>query len=70
MALSVFAAVSTFVILEYDYLGFGSNSQGSDTLLHVWEALIVLQLARGLTSLLKVVQREGPINLLDLSSKA
>ena len=72
MALSVFAAVSTFLILENDYLDFGSSngsSQGSDTLLHVWEALIVLQVARGFTSLVKLVQREGPINLLGLSSK-
>ena len=66
MALSVFAAVSTFVVLEKDYLGLASDgsSQGSDTLLHVWEALIVLQVARGFTSLVKLVQREGPINLL------
>ena len=68
MALSVFAGVSSFVLLEYDYFGMGSGSgpQGSDTLLHVWEALIVLQLARALTSLVKLVEREGPINLLGL----
>jgi putative MATE family efflux protein len=72
MALSVFAAVSTFIILENDYLGFGSSDgsfQGADTLQHVWEALIVLQVARGFTSLVKLVQRDGPINLLGLSSK-
>jgi len=66
MAVSVSAGVASFLILEYDYLGMGSSGgpHGSDTLLHVWEALLVLQLARALTSLVKLVEREGPINLL------
>lgn len=57
MAISGFTAVTTFVALE-----MGGNNV--DTLVHVWTALIVLQLMRGLTSLYKLLDRDGPINLL------
>jgi Na+-driven multidrug efflux pump len=57
MAVSGLAAVGTFVALEY-----GGNSV--DTLVHVWTALIALQLMRGLTSLYKLLEKDGPINLL------
>jgi Na+-driven multidrug efflux pump len=57
MAFSGLTAVGTFVALEY-----GGNNV--DTLVHVWTALIALQLMRGLTSLYKLLEKEGPINLL------
>eukprot|EP00566_Odontella_aurita_P009366 CAMPEP_0113533346 /NCGR_PEP_ID=MMETSP0015_2-20120614/4548_1 /TAXON_ID=2838 /ORGANISM="Odontella" /LENGTH=500 /DNA_ID=CAMNT_0000432377 /DNA_START=339 /DNA_END=1841 /DNA_ORIENTATION=+ /assembly_acc=CAM_ASM_000160 len=58
MALSVWVAVSSFIAFEY--LGFGEQ----DTLVHVWYALVVLQLMRGFTSVLKLVESDGPIDLL------
>lgn len=57
MALSGAAAVSTFIFLEY-------SGQNVDTLVHIWTALIALQAVRGLTSLWKILDKEGPINLL------
>jgi hypothetical protein len=33
-------------------------------LVHIWTALIALQAMRGLTSLWKIVDSNGPINLL------
>ena len=36
----------------------------SDRLVHVWSALIALQAMRGLTSLWKLLDAQGPINLL------
>ena len=59
MVISGITAVGTFAALE---AGGGSV----DTLVHVWTALIVLQLVRGLTSLYKLLERDGPINLLVL----
>jgi Na+-driven multidrug efflux pump len=40
------------------------NAILNDRLVHVWLALIALQTMRGLTSLWKLVDRDGPINLL------
>jgi Na+-driven multidrug efflux pump len=40
------------------------ETSSSDTLIHVWIGLITLQLMRGITSLVKIVDKEGPINLL------
>jgi putative MATE family efflux protein len=59
MALSGLIAVGTFVVLER---GIGDV----DTLVHIWTALIALQFMRGVTSLWKLVERDGPINLLAL----
>ena len=39
------------------------NGGSADTLVHVWMALIVLQAMRGLTSLYKLADKQGPINL-------
>ena len=61
MALSVLTAVSMFVVLEYT--SFGQLGGNSDTLVNVWYGLIVLQFMRGLTSLVKIVEAPGPINL-------
>ena len=64
MAVSVFVAISSFAGLEYLAHCSEIDGQLSDTLVHVWEALIVLQFMRALTSLVKLVQPEGPIDLL------
>lgn len=56
MALSGLTAVSTFICLEM-------GNADVATLVHVWTALIALQSMRGLTSLWKVAQKDGPINL-------
>jgi putative MATE family efflux protein len=57
MALSGATAVGSFLVLEH--------SNNGDTLVHVWAALIALQFMRGLTSLWKIVDDQGPINLLE-----
>jgi len=57
MVISGLTAVSTFVALE-------AGRGDVDTLVHVWTALIALQFMRGLTSVWKLVDKEGPINLL------
>ena len=65
MALSVATAFSTFAMLEYTTFGQDIILGGtSDTLINVWYGLIMLQTTRGLTSLVKIVAPEGPINLL------
>ncbi|KAL7569195.1 hypothetical protein ACA910_016755 [Epithemia clementina (nom. ined.)] len=56
MALSGITAVGTFLLLQ-------EGGSSVDTLMHVWTALLALQLMRGLTSLYKLIDREGPINL-------
>ena len=40
------------------------GASSSDTLIHVWIALISLQVMRGLTSAVKSVDKDGPIQLL------
>jgi hypothetical protein len=57
MALSGATAVGTFVVLE-------AGRENVDMLVHIWSALIALQAMRGLTSLWKIVDSNGPINLL------
>jgi Na+-driven multidrug efflux pump len=57
MLISGLTAVSTFAAMEYFQVG-------SERLVHVWSALIALQVMRGLTSLWKLIDEEGPINLL------
>jgi Na+-driven multidrug efflux pump len=57
MLVSGLTAVATFLALET----LGSDV---DTLVHVWAALIALQTMRGLTSLGKLIDSNGPINLL------
>lgn len=58
MALSGLTAVSTFVWLEMGHADVA-------TLVHVWTALIALQSMRGLTSLWKLAQKDGPVNLFE-----
>jgi putative MATE family efflux protein len=57
MALSGMTAVGTFVVLE-------AGGTNVDMLVHIWTALIALQAMRGLTSVWKIVDSNGPINLL------
>ena len=60
MALSVGTAAASFVFLQ----SLGT----ADTLVHVWTSLIILQLMRGITSAVKIVEGKGPIRLLESSS--
>ncbi|KAL7529747.1 hypothetical protein ACHAXR_003136, partial [Thalassiosira sp. AJA248-18] len=66
MALSVVSAFGMFIILEHTTFGqdivLGGND---DTLVTVWYGLITLQAMRGITSLVKLLEAPGPINLLD-----
>ncbi|KAL7535078.1 hypothetical protein ACHAWF_005050 [Thalassiosira exigua] len=63
MALSVATAFAAFGMLEYTAVGSTLMTDG-DTLVHVWCGLIALQAMRGLTSLVKLVEAPGPIDLL------
>jgi len=47
------------------FLGLQELYGSDDTLLHVWIALIVLQFMRGITSFVKIVDKDGPIQLLE-----
>mmetsp|Transcript_15157 Transcript_15157/g.33085 ORF Transcript_15157/g.33085 Transcript_15157/m.33085 type:complete len:602 (+) Transcript_15157:159-1964(+) len=65
MALSVASAFAMFALLEYTAFGQEIILGGDDdTLVNVWYGLITLQAMRGLTSLVKLVEAPGPINLL------
>ncbi len=57
MVLSAVVAVASFVSLQV------VANDPSTTLQHVWYGLIILQVMRGLTSLWKLVDTEGPIDL-------
>lgn len=61
MWISVAAAVLSFIALQ---LSNGDLYSNHDTLIHVWESMLILQAMRGITSYLKVVDTNGPINLL------
>lgn len=64
MALSVASAFGLFVFLQYTTFAQDIILGGeSDALLNVWYGLIMLQFMRGLTSLIKIVDRDGPIAL-------
>jgi len=58
MVLSVGVAVASFIAIE------SMDGYPKDTLLHVWEALAVLQLVRLITSFVKILDTDGPIDLL------
>lgn len=62
MVLSGLTGVSTFCAFQV----WGADTEG--TLYHVWSALIALQIMRGLTSFYKIVEANGPINLLNRKS--
>ena len=64
MALSVASAFGLFAFLQYTTFAQDVILGGeSDALLNVWYGLIMLQFMRGLTSLVKIVDRDGPIAL-------
>jgi Na+-driven multidrug efflux pump len=64
MVLSASVAIGSFFGLQYLHQGVGeAAAHSSDTLIHVWYALIILQIMRGLTSLWKLAQPQGPIDL-------
>lgn len=56
MALSGAVAVASFLALQF-------SQPNIDTLVHVWTGLIVLQLMRCITSVCKLVDPQGPIDL-------
>lgn len=61
MVLSVVVALGGFWALErYD--------GGNGTLVHVWTALVLLQLMRGATSLWKLADADGPIDVFGLTT--
>ena len=71
MALSSAVGIGSFYYLEYlnrsvDY----QSAVGSDTLVNVWFGLIALQAMRGLTSIWKILDSSGPIDLLSKREKS
>jgi putative MATE family efflux protein len=62
MFLSAGTAAIAFVLLQ--------GLDFTDTLVDVWIALITLQLMRGLTSAVKIVDNQGPIRLLSSSTSS
>jgi putative MATE family efflux protein len=61
MALSGATGALSFVLLQK----FGTG----DTLAHIWTALIMLQAMRGLTSAVKILDKEGPIKLFESTAQ-
>lgn len=57
MALSSTCALTTFLLLQ-------KLSNEADTLIHVWIALLILQFMRFVTSLWKLTDKDGPIDLM------
>jgi len=57
MILSASVAMVSFFVLHH--LG-----DPSDSLKYIWYSLVILQVMRGITSLIKLVDKEGPIDLL------
>jgi len=83
MALSSFVGIASFYYLEYLSSSGGSGSSSidysssamvvsgsNDTLVNVWFGLIALQAMRGLTSIWKLVDASGPIDLLTKREKS
>lgn len=82
MIVSGIVALVTFLVLEQGIpiissilLDNGSVSSSSSdvattitttTLIHVWMALVTLQIMRGITSLYKIIDPNGPINILKI----
>jgi len=59
MVLSVSVGIGSFFVFQY----FDGALDTSHTLVHVWYALVTLQLMRGVTSLWKLGDADGPIDL-------
>ena len=59
MVLSASVAIGSFYGLQY----FDGAVETTSTLVHVWYALVTLQLMRGVTSLWKLADADGPIDL-------
>ena len=71
MALSAAVGIGSFYYLEYlgrsvDY----QSAAGGDTLVNVWFGLIALQAMRGLTSIWKLLDASGPIDLFGRREKS
>ena len=61
MVLSASVAIGSFFTLQYFD---GTDVAASTTLIHVWYSLVILQLMRGITSIWKLLQVDGPVDLL------
>jgi len=74
--LSAVFAIASFVGLEYFNVGQGNlntflwqeTSSNILPLIHVWEALVILIFMRGLTSAVKLIDDQGPIDIFDMKS--
>lgn len=64
MVISVVVGISSFVTMDYILY----DEYGMNTLIHVWYALVVLQMMRGLTSMVKLIEKDGPFNLIGTKS--
>jgi len=62
MALSAVVAVGAFMI-------FQSIDPSTEELIHVWDAIIILQAMRGITSAFKICDKNGPIRILSPANK-
>jgi Na+-driven multidrug efflux pump len=62
MVLSASIAIASFYGLQYFDQGINIHPS-AHTLIHVWYGLIILQIMRGITSLWKMAQGQGPIDL-------
>lgn len=67
MMLSVLVGISSFLWFDFNS-NKKFNGDNSSPLIHVWYAIFILQFMRGLTSLWKLVDSEGPIDLFSRSS--
>lgn len=65
MVLSVLVAFSVFFCLQH----FGKGSESESTLIYVWYSLLALQFMRGLTSLWKLVEPSGSIDLFHIKQE-
>ena len=63
MWISVGIATLSFFTFQYNNISQMQILFGSNTLEHVWESMIVLQLCRGITSYIKIRDKRGPIKL-------
>lgn len=67
MILSVLVAFASFFCFQH----FASNgSESGSTLIFVWYSLVILQLMRGVTSLWKLLEANGPIDALHRRQEA
>jgi putative MATE family efflux protein len=52
------------IVASIGFLALQSTDQAGSLLFHLWSSLILLQLVRGITSAVKILDREGPIKFM------